>query len=424
MRIFFLFLSLSLLTCLAAGCGAGGIDTAVRTLPQPGWRVSTAATIQPTRKWTVLVYLNAANDLEVFGALNTNQMEQIGSTGDVNVVVQYKRIQGQFDSSEGDWGGTRRYFITKDSDTNRVSSAVLSENSSLDMGAPQTLQDFIQWGVQTYPAEHYCLVVWNHGAGWRSVKLPKTTRGVSYDDETSSHIDTVALPAALDLGSGRKWDLIAMDASLMQMAEVAYEIRDKASYLVGSEESPPGTGYPYHRVLGKLTADPTQSGRALGITFAQEMLADNDPASDVTQSVLDLSKVGAIAPALNSLGSALTAAQAAQGEAIALARDRSESYSYPENRDLLHFLQLLTVADSGVTSAAAQVQSAVSSALVWNGRAGGHPHSNGLAVFLPTPSEYRAIDIQQANGFGQRYSLLALSQAAPQWQNFLASGPP
>ncbi len=413
----------SLLPLMLLTLGCGGIDSGARVIAQPGWTVNVPISTQPTRKWTVLVYLNAANDLETFGPLNTNQMEQVGSTGDVNIVVQFKRIKGQYDTSDGDWGGTRRYFITKDNDTTRVRSTVLAENSTVDMGASQSLQDFIQWGTQTYPAEHYCLVVWNHGAGWRSVKLPKITRGVSYDDQTNTHIDTIHLPDALKLGSGRKWDLLAMDASLMQMIEVAYEVRDSADFLVGSEESPPGTGYPYDKILAKLAADPTQGGSALGVTFAQEMLAANEPNSNVTQSVLNLSKVEAIAPTLDNLGAALSAVQATQGEAIAQARDASESYSYPENHDLLHFLQLLNVSDPGVTNAVAQVQNKVSSALVWNGRATGHPNSNGLAVYLPNPSEYRVIDIQQANGFGQRYSLLALAQAAPQWQNFLATGP-
>lgn len=414
-------LFLPLLALAAAGCG-GGVHTPTppgRTIAQPGWTIDAPAVVQPTRSWTVLVYLNAANDLETFGTLNVNQMEQIGSSPDVNVVVQFKRIKGQYDASDGNWGGTRRYLIAKDSDTSHVSSPILSDSNTTDMGAPQTLQDFILWGTKTYPAQHYCLVVWNHGAGWRSVKLPKSTRGVSYDDQSGTHIDTIQLPAALDLGSGRKWDLVAMDASLMQMAEVAYEIRDKADYLVGSEESPPGTGYPYHKILGGLVASPALSGKDLGIAFAQEMLADNPTESDVTQSVLELAKVGALAPALNNLGSALTALQTTQGTTLAAAREASESYAYPENHDLLHYLQLLPRSDPGAIRAIAQVQSAVTDALVWNGHAGAHPQSNGLALYLPSSSQYRQIDTQQSNGFGQRYSLLSLPNDAPSWQIFL-----
>ena len=413
-----------LLLALASGCGGSAPLPVGQTIDQPGWTIDRATVIQPIRKWTVLVYLNAANDLEAYGTLNVNQLEQVGSNNDVNVVVEFKRIKGQYDASDGNWGGTRRYFVTRDSDITHVSSPILSDNNAVDMGAPQSLQDFIQWGRQTFPAEHYCLVVWNHGAGWRSVKLPQSTRGVSYDDQYSTHIDTIQLPAALNVDGSHKWDLIALDASLMQMAEVAYEIRNTADFLVGSEESPPGTGYPYDKILRDLVASPTQSGKDLGVAFAQEMLAANDPTSDITQSVLELAKIETIAPALDNLGSALTTAQTTQATAIAAARDSSESYAYPENHDLLHFLQLLPTGSPAVRSAITQVQTAVSSALIWNGHAGAHPHSNGLAIFLPTPAEYQQIEIQQNQGFGQSYSLLALTQAAPHWQHFLTTGPP
>jgi hypothetical protein len=35
----------------------------------------------------------------------------------------------------------------------------------------------------------------------------------------------------------------------------------------------------------------------------------------------------------------------------------------------------------------------------------------------------KAIDIEQANGFGQRYKELALAKAAPNWMAFLENGP-
>ena len=35
----------------------------------------------------------------------------------------------------------------------------------------------------------------------------------------------------------------------------------------------------------------------------------------------------------------------------------------------------------------------------------------------------KAIDIEQANGFAQRYKELALAKAAPNWMAFLENGP-
>lgn len=380
--------------------------------------------------------MNGANDLEEFGSLNLNQMEQVGSNDDINIVVQFKRIQGRYDSSNGDWSGSRRYYVTKDTNTNTVTSLQLASKSDADAGLWQTMQEFVQWGLETYPADHYALVVWNHGAGWRSVPLNrqgKVTRGVSYDDTTDHHIDTIDIPKAIDMGNNRKWDLLLWDSSLMQMAEVDYEVRDKTQYMTGSEESPPGEGYPYQLFLADLAANPNMSGRDLGLSVINRTLESYGSDSSITQSLIDASKVGALPDAFNTLGSALIAAQSTYGDAITLARESAENYEYPQNVDTLDFVRLLTTPLPGsfnppvntpaVQQAAANLRTAVNACIVSSVHGSGHPRSNGLAVFLPSPTQYRRIDIDQANGFGQRYSEISFARAAPNWQKFLANGP-
>lgn len=439
-------------TLLLAGCGGGGSSSPSATptpgsggvpgngtgrlIPQPNWNVRTPSYQQNKKKWTFLVFMNGANDLEEFGSLNMNQMEQIGSDDNVNMVVQFKRIKNRYDASDGDWGGSRRYFVTKDADTTKVNSVLLSENGDIDAGKWENFQDFVQWGLQTYPADRYCLVVWNHGAGWRGVKLDKQgkpTRGVSYDDTTDSHIDTIDIPKAIDMGNGRKWDVLAFDSSLMQMAEVAYEVRDKATYITGSEESPPGEGYPYQLFMGDLAANPNMAPVDFAQTIVQRTIESYGPDSNITHSVLDASKVGDLAPAFDALGAALTNAQFTYKDAIIFARQSAENYDYPQNIDALDFLRLLTVPtpgninppvnDPAVLSAASTLQEKLNAAIIKNVNGSGHPNSNGLSVFVPSPSAYRRIDIDQANGFGQRYSLLSFAKAAPRWQNFLVNGP-
>ncbi len=405
-------------------------------VPQPGWSVSRAATVQPVKKWTFLVYMNGANDLEQYGILNLNQMEKIGSTADVNMVVQFKRRRGLYDSSNGDWSDTRRFYVYRGTDNAIIESPVISQRDDCDMGRPGTLQEFIQWGVAAFPAERYCLVVWNHGAGWRSVKTPGATRGVSYDDATNHHIETIELPAAIDLGGGRKWDILAFDASLMQMVEVAYEIRDKTNLIVGSEESPPGEGYVYDKFLGPLTQNPDQSTEIFARSIVQTTLDSYGASSNITQSVLDAGKVAPIVSALNTLGGALMTAKTEWGSEIAFARESAESYSNPdyyENKDLLDFLRRLTgvpadntlrqITDGSILLAAQTVRTRLGEAILFNRNGAQHPNSNGLAAFIPSPFRYSRIDVDQANGFGQRYSALKIARDAPGWQTFLANGP-
>lgn len=438
---------------LLAGCGGGGgsssnnddnnqLPTGTRVVAQPNWAITAPAYVQPQKKWTFLVYLNAANDLEEFGPLNMNQMERIGSDRNINMVVQFKRIKGQYDTSSGDWGGTRRYYVRKDNDSSVINSFLLSQNDTSDMGRPQTLQEFIQWGMQTYPAERYCLVLWNHGSGWRSVKETPgrsvATRGISFDDATDNHISMLQLPSAIQRIDGQKWDVLAFDASLMQMAEVAYQVRNQANLIVGSEESPPGEGYPYDKFLGPLQANPNMSSQDFAFRIVDETLNSYGVDSNVTHSVLDAAKVGDIAPAVNDLGSALMNAKSRYGSQIAAARNTSENYTYPQNSDLLDFVRLLVdptpgtayvpVPDAGVQQAAARVRSAVNAAILRNVNGSQHPNSNGLAIFLPSPLSYSRIDIDQADGNGPgggnvRYTELDFIKAAPNWASFLSNGP-
>jgi hypothetical protein len=191
------------------------------------------------RQWTLLIYLNADNNLETDGVDDVNEMEQVGSTEEVAIVVLMDRIRGTYpdDVSNGNWTDTRRFVVQKDDDTERMTSSEPASGAEIlgefDMGDPGTLKEFIEWGLANYPAEHYLLDIWNHGAGWRSrTQVAEATRGVSFDDTDGTSIETVELPFALNVNP--LIDVTAFDSSLMQMMEVAYEIRNRTDLVVGS----------------------------------------------------------------------------------------------------------------------------------------------------------------------------------------------
>jgi hypothetical protein len=117
-------------------------------------------------KWTFMVYLDADNDLESFGIKDFNEMEKIGSSAEVNIIVQIDRIAG-YDNTNGNWTGTKRYRVTQDANTSQISSAVIQDMGEVNMGDPATLTAFITWATTSYPAEHYALVLWDHGGGWQ-----------------------------------------------------------------------------------------------------------------------------------------------------------------------------------------------------------------------------------------------------------------
>lgn len=252
------------------------------------------------KKWTVFVFLNAANDLYNWSDDNVNQMEQVADNPDVRFVVQWKQSRDVFPGSTFD--GVRRYLVKPD-DTSAIVSELLQsdlvdgQGVALDMGRPETLKDFLDWGTTFYPADRYALVLWNHGNGWRRSPDDDRGRAFSYDDETGSSIQIWEIDQAL---SGHSLDIVAWDTSLMQMMEVAYELAPFTKFVVGSEESPPDYGYPYNDVFAPMRDNPDDSTANITKGFIDGMV--NFPPSanrKITQSSIDTSKLSALASSLD-----------------------------------------------------------------------------------------------------------------------------
>ncbi|MBL8744054.1 MAG: hypothetical protein JNK04_23265, partial [Myxococcales bacterium] len=64
-------------------------------------------------EWTVLVFLNAKNNLEEFAFPNFEQMASIGSTPAVNLVVEMGRPRQHFTTAFGGWSKTLRFHVQR-----------------------------------------------------------------------------------------------------------------------------------------------------------------------------------------------------------------------------------------------------------------------------------------------------------------------
>jgi hypothetical protein len=493
-------------------------DTTSALGPAVTWSVNVPSYVQPTKQWTVLVYMNGANDLGLGNGgndyFNAAQMEQVGSNTNLNIVLEWQAENNDGDGNNGSsivnaaWTGTRRYYITKQpndiningsttsgpSTTNEagangsINSVLMSSNASVDTGDWQELQDFVQWGVTAFPAQHYCLILWDHGAGWRAVTLrhgarsvtpaKMTTsvpppvskkrasvsgRGFSFDFYTGAAIDTLHIGAGINISNtpAKKFDLVVWDCSLMQMMEVMYEMTYPQSaylngqsytaptYIVGTEESPPGTGLPYNTFLSDLSSNPSETPLAFGTDICNQDISfyNGEDYTLTTYSVVQTSELASVAQSINTLGSALTTASNANSlfaQNISAAQQTAEPYAaadanetiwYIGNQDLVNFTQLLstsadtaTFVNSGaVTNACNSVQSAVQAAVAYNTHGSMHPHSNGIAIWDPDPLYYAYGEWDQENENGPTsvpYTGLAFAQAAPNWVNFISGGNP
>ncbi len=390
-------------------------------------------------RWTVLLYINAANNLQPDSLLNVAQMASVGSDANLNIIVQWKQANCA-DCGTPSFQATKRFRITQHT-TAEVNSIAAGDTSSLsrdelappvnlynpatkqsDMGDWRVLRDFMSWGSANYPADHLMALMWDHGAGWRPTRGVAAARpiyrGFSEDNETNNEVETWEIPGAL-AGLAQPVDVLAFDCSLMQMTEVAYEARNSARVLVGSEESPPGAGYRYDQWLALLKSsvvDPCAAGSDLQTTFVNYYVANRPDFHNITQSLIDLSKMQGVASALNTFGRELQRVKTSEATQIMNARDSAQHYGYPDNKDLLHFATLIGngTGSASLKQAVNALQTALTGAngAVLTSLHGniGQANSNGLAIYVPAPAS-----------FLNAYSELALSKpgAAPAWMAFL-----
>ena len=191
----------------------------------------------------------------------------------------------------------------------------------------------------------------------------------------------------------------------MQMMEVAYEIQDQADYIVGSEESPPGPGYPYNLVFAPFRDNPDATTLALSKSFVDGMIARYGGSSEkITQSVVDTNELPALAAQLDTLAQALIANQATLGPLMTQVRNSAKNYS-PTSFDQKRFYDIWDLADKisagtsipEIDTACDAVKAALSSAVKWEGHNAASNGSHGLSIEFSPATLFNGIASDYAN---------------------------
>ena len=292
---------------------------------------------QEKAEWSVFIYMAADNNLEEAAIFDMNELEQVGSTEDVNIVVQLDRASG-YNSSNGDWKDTRRYFITKDNDELNISSTRLDTDDplgELSMNDPAVLVDFLSWAVENYPAEHYVVDLWDHGLG---------TNGGTLNDGT--YMPLTGLEEAFEemKSRGLYFDIITFDACLMGGIENYYNTIDIAAIAVSSEKLVPFYGYPYHLILDKLVENPEMNASTLAEKFVKHYVwyyQHSSPIS-VTQSAINNTTLASFTKTFAQWTEMLMTYFPLYEDEIRAARNETEEYDHSERLynyvDLYHFI--------------------------------------------------------------------------------------
>lgn len=419
-------------------------------------------------KWLVMVYQDAddqALEQDIF--IDLNEMERIGSVEDqVMIVSQIDRFRGGF-TSQDDFSTAHRYLVTYDDDLNRIGSDLLMDLGEVDMADGDTLVDFVTWAVETYPSEHYVLIMSDHGMGWPggwSDPSPATpdsgsapiVRQLQTDSIYLNELDEALATIQTNTGIG-KFDLIGLDACLMSQMEVYMMLQPYAYTAVASEETEPGLGWAYSAFLSLLVYDPSIDATQLAANIVEtyidqdERVTDDQARADfmkqnssagsyfgvsrisaaqlasqleqnITLTAVNLDNIDKVNTALNNFAYAM---QSVNQQAVASARSYTQSYTSifgrqvpPSYIDLGHFAALVykNTGDATIKATAQELLTSLNNAIIAERHGDNKPGSTGIAIYFPNSSLYQnsVTGMQSYTTVAGRFANVSL------WDDFLA----
>lgn len=170
------------------------------------------------KPWTVLVY--AVSDNEEYGPIlkHLDRLEKAATSPDMRFLCQLDHPNPL---------GAVRCELKADGIVDQLTSPDLEQLGPTKAASPEALRDFIVWGQQTAPAENTALLLLGPGQGWRcSVR--------DSDGELTHPQLELALHQAAEQ-TGQKLAVLGASGLGLSCAELAYQVKDEAGYLVATE---------------------------------------------------------------------------------------------------------------------------------------------------------------------------------------------
>ena len=359
--------------------------------------------------YTLMLYM-CASDLESECGFATEDLNEImyGYTaGNLNVIVQT--------GGTAEWQNTvvaddrcQRYRVTEDG-LELVDDSLGMQN----MADSATLTDFIQYCSSNYAADHYGLVLWDHGGG--------VVGGYGYDENFGG--DSMSLTEmSRALGDASvHLDMLGFDACLMANFETCLMAAPYADYLIASEEPEPGCGWYYTDWIGKLSENcgipPKRYGRQIIDDYITESGWDS-PSMYSTLGMFDLQQVTQkLLPALSQFSDDAVQ-QLSAGEYRRISQSRSNTRAVYQSE--LDHIDLLDYAQHSQSETADQLEQAVSDCVVYYQETENGSGDNGLSILFPY------YDLSAGDMLEEMYQTLGYDDAYPafleQFANVMAGG--
>lgn len=198
--------------------------------------------------WTVALYVDADNDLEMYwDSPSLEYLLNIPVSDGLKIVAFVDRLSVN---------GTERINISGGSAT------VVATYPEQNFGDGATFRWFLEEVEANYSSDHLVVIPWNHGSAWR---------GFCWDQTSGNDRITLAEMGDAIEGAGVYIDILAFDACSCSSMEVAYEAASTGlvELLVASEELVAGDGFPYDLMFTPVAKDSSKTAEEV----ARDMLA-------------------------------------------------------------------------------------------------------------------------------------------------------
>ena len=346
------------------------------------------ATFAASPTFTLMVYM-CGTDLESDGGCATADLKEmikggVKAGGNVTVYVQTGGTKQWATKGMTNREG-ERWLVSKDG-LERVDSL-----GRIDMGSGDEFTQFLEYGLQNYPADRYGLVLWDHGAG--------ATDGVCYDEISGNSLNMAKIYQSLQAVSKEanfsKFSFVGFDACLMANYEMALHLRPFADYMVASEETEPGEGWDYSQWLPLLAKNPAADMETVTKKIVDSFIqsVDTSYGDFGTLSVLNLSKLDGLTAAMEDMGEALTG-EITGGNFSAISRLRQNVRAFGEtdsdSSDMIDLSVFAKIFERYDETGAKALNAAMQDAVVYSRNTSNLSSVTGLSVLVPNKTRSSA----------------------------------
>lgn len=342
-------------------------------------QTETARDAATGESWTVMVYMSGGSDEYAYGtASNTlKELTEVNYPENLNVLVQTGGSYGW--KAQGiDSNYMDRFIAQKDN------LCLLERTEQENMAKQGTLTDYIDWCVDTYPAQHYALIIYGSGSN--------SAYGYAHDELYENDSLTLnELSKALN-NSGTHLDMIGFDSDLSATAEAASMLSTSADYLIASQEYMAEGGWNYAGWFNYIKENPTSSIEDIAKAACDTYMAKckKEGTSDMaTMSVTSLSEITSLTQAIEGMSGELNSTPNSLADYSEFSNGIINTITFGANTPDEGYSNMLDINDMAVQIGSAadktsgRVQEELQKAVIYNVSGKYRNNASGLSIFYP-----------------------------------------